>query len=168
VVWGSLAALLAARWVSSVRAHVRLAAFSLLLFVVGPWVFVNLIFKEHFGRPRPRHIVEFGGDRDYLPPLVPGREPGASFPAGHPSMGFIWMGYGVYLHASRPRRALGFFALGAVHGGLLGLARIAQGGHFLSDVIWSLIFVLATALLLYYPLGLRPPPPDPADKPDPS
>jgi len=34
-------------------------------------------------------------------------------------------------------------------GGLLGLARIAQGGHFLSDVVLSGLLVTATSWLLH-------------------
>jgi membrane-associated PAP2 superfamily phosphatase len=37
---------------------------------------------------------------------------------------------------------------GLVYGCIMGMARIIQGGHFLSDVLWSAGFVYLTALVL--------------------
>ncbi len=45
----------------------RLAcSFLALLYILGPGVLVNLLFKEHWGRPRPVNIVEFGGTQQYV------------------------------------------------------------------------------------------------------
>jgi len=41
-------------------------------------------------------------------------------------------------------------AAGLLYGALMGLARMIQGGHFLTDVIWSGILVYLTGLSLYY------------------
>ena len=43
-----------------------------------------------------------------------------------------------------------FLVLGLLGGGVLGLARIAQGQHFLSDVIWSGGMVYLTGVILSY------------------
>jgi membrane-associated PAP2 superfamily phosphatase len=46
-------------------------------------------------------------------------------------------------------------ATGLVYGFLVGYARIAQGAHFLSDVIWALGIVYFTAVSLFYLLRLQ-------------
>ncbi|MEO0448253.1 MAG: hypothetical protein AAF191_19480, partial [Verrucomicrobiota bacterium] len=55
------------------------------------------------------------------------------------------------------RRRWGWIAAGlaALFGLLIGCARIAQGGHFLSDVWWSAGFCLLTSAVAYYALGLQ-------------
>ena len=45
------------------------------------------------------------------------------------------------------RRAL---AAGVLYGMLMGLGRMIQGGHFLTDVIWAGCLVYSTGLFLYY------------------
>ncbi len=45
------------------------------------------------------------------------------------------------------RRAMG---AGLVYGSLMGFCRMIQGGHFLTDVIWSGCLVYVTGLFLYY------------------
>ena len=46
--------------------------------------------------------------------------------------------------------ALLSFSTGLIYGILMSIARILQGGHFLSDTIWSLGVVLSTIIVLYY------------------
>src|SRR5262245_46652385 len=36
----------------------------------GPGLVANLIFKDQWGRARPRQIVEFGGTKAFSPPLL--------------------------------------------------------------------------------------------------
>jgi len=71
--------------------HRPVALFIVLCFALGPGLTVNMIFKDHWGRPRPRQVVELGGNQTYLPPLAPG-EPGKdkSFPCGHTSVDFTY------------------------------------------------------------------------------
>jgi len=159
LVWASLPVLIGAIWLPRLREHRRLAAFSLLLFLIGPGLIVNVVFKPESGRPRPRNVVEFGGDHTYLRPGVPGDHHDKSFPSGHAATGFVWLGFAVYFQATRPRRAAALAIIGLAHGSLLGLTRIAQGGHFLSDVLWSALFVVGSALILCFSFGLAPPAP---------
>jgi lipid A 4'-phosphatase len=42
------------------------------------------------------------------------------------------------------------FAFSVCYGALIGFARVAQGGHFFSDVVFSFIFVYLTAKILFY------------------
>jgi membrane-associated PAP2 superfamily phosphatase len=43
---------------------------------------------------------------------------------------------------------------------LIGLGRMAQGGHFATDVIWAGGIVYLSGITLYYLLGLYKYPPD--------
>jgi membrane-associated PAP2 superfamily phosphatase len=124
--------------------------FVLLCVVVGPGLIVNAILKDHWGRPRPREIRELGGGAAYIQPLVPSGSHGASFPCGHCSVGFLYgVGWWVW-RRSRPRRAAASLGVGLSLGMLLGVGRMAAGGHFLSDAVWAGWISFATAHVLYY------------------
>lgn len=126
----------------------RVAALLLVVLAIGPGLIVNGILKEHWGRARPRDVTQFGGDRSFTPALVIADqcERNCSFSAGHPSAGFALAALG-YATLSRRRRWL---AIGAAtcFGLLVGLARVAAGGHFLSDVLFSGLIVVGLAVVL--------------------
>jgi len=128
--------------------HWRGFALVTLVFVVGPGIVVNTIFKDNWGRARPSYVVEFGGTKKFTPPLVitDQCERNCSFVAGHPSM--LFAGFALVL-AMRRRRALGYAAVLAL-GGMAGLGRIMEGGHFLSDVIFAGLFVYLVAWLWHF------------------
>lgn len=128
----------------------RHGIFLLLSVVIGPGLLVNTLFKDHWGRPRPRDIVEFGGPLHYRTAPLPGGEGGASFPCGHCSVGFLFAAGWWMWRRRRPVRAWGSLALGIAAGFALGLGRMAAGGHFLSDVVWSALLALGVAHVLYY------------------
>lgn len=134
------------RW-RRLRLH---GVFLLLCVIVGPGLIVNGILKDHWGRPRPRQIVEFGGRLPYAPPLLPAGTPGKSFPCGHCSVGYLYAaGWWVWIRR-RPLRAAGSLAAGLATGSLLGIGRMAAGGHFLSDIVWSGLIAFGVAHVLYY------------------
>jgi hypothetical protein len=65
------------------------AVFVLLSVLLGPGLIINGIFKDHWDRPRPRDVVQFGGPMPYV--IAPMRgQGGASFPCGHCSVGFLY------------------------------------------------------------------------------
>ena len=49
------------------------------------------------------------------------------------------------------------FWSGVALGGLLGIVRIVQGGHFTSDVIFSFVVVYVTGKVLYFLMFERQP-----------
>ncbi len=131
----------------------KVAAYFVLCMLVGPGILINAGFKDHWGRPRPRDVEPFGGkfahERVWT---FDGASPGKSFPCGHCSMGFYFLAAALVVR--RWRRALAVAGFALVFGAAIGAARIAQGGHFLSDVLWSGGFCLLTSLGLYFALGL--------------
>jgi membrane-associated PAP2 superfamily phosphatase len=128
----------------------RVGAFLVLSLALGPGLIVNGLLKPYWGRPRPSQLAVFGGTAEYIPVWQPGIEvTGASFPSGHASMGFFLMVPGFLLYRRNRRLAVLFFTLGLSAGILVGTARIIQGRHFPSDVLWSAACVYFSALLLY-------------------
>lgn len=139
-----------AGFVTTRMVRYRLAAlFLALVLVIGPGLVVNSLLKGQWGRPRPRHLVELGGTMQFHQPWQPGPVPrNASFPAGHPAAAFYFSAPYFLLRKSRPRQARWWLYGGALFGIMMGIARIVQGGHFLSDVIWSAGLVYLTMLIL--------------------
>lgn len=129
----------------------RAALFVLVFLIAGPGLVVNTFFKDHWGRPRPADIVQFGGTETYRPFWSPG-EPGQgrSFPSGHAAVGFFLMAPFFVLRRRAPGWARRALAAGILYGLLMGLARMIQGGHFLTDVIWSGVLVYLAGLALYH------------------
>jgi membrane-associated PAP2 superfamily phosphatase len=145
-----------AAWIASFarprfRRMRRGAMFLVFVMVIGPGVLVNDVFKEQWGRPRPRDLVEFGGTREYVAPLIKSPpEHGGSFASGHAATGFYLLTPYFLLRRRWPWRAAGVFVAGLGYGSLVGYARMAQGAHFMSDVLWALGIVYFTALILFY------------------
>lgn len=122
------------------------ALYVVLLVALGPGLVVNLIFKDHWGRPRPVHIQEFGGQYQYIPPGKMGNTPDKSFVCGHCSVGYAF--FAVYFLAQNHK--LIYFLLTLAFAWSMGFTRMAAGGHFISDVLWSGYLVFLVAYGLYY------------------
>ncbi len=140
-----------AAWLGRARSEYKRACLVMILTVViGPGLLVNGILKEYWGRPRPVQVSEFGGEFKYQKPWemgVSGR--GKSFTSGHASIGFATSS-AVALYPLHPALSVGALVLGITYGIVMGVARVAQGGHFPSDVLWSGIIVLILVTALYY------------------
>jgi lipid A 4'-phosphatase len=141
----------------SPRAYIyRKAALFLLLFMLlGPWLAGHETVKQQWGRPRPSQLQLFGAGGQFHHPWErgePGR--GASFPSGHAAMAFSMIWPYFLLRRSAPALARLAFALGACYWLLMGIARMVQGAHFASDVVWSAGIVYLVGLALYYLLRL--------------
>lgn len=116
----------------------RAAIFMILLLALGPGLLVNSVFKDHWGRPRPREVVMFGGTKPFLEPWQPGVSGhGRSFPSGHSSAAFYLATPWFVYRRRRPLLARGWLLGGCAFGVLMSVARISQGGHFLTDCLWA-------------------------------
>ena len=127
--------------------------FVLLALALGPGLVTNTLLKDHWGRPRPVQIDEFGGSAHYLPPWQPGTQcaRNCSFVGGHAAMGFfVITGAWVW-----PRRRAAWLAAGIATGALVGFVRIVQGGHFLSDIVGALAVVWLSNEALYRWMSAR-------------
>ncbi len=151
LVVASLLLILLASIKKSWRSYRLQAIFILACFILGPGLIVNSLFKEHWGRPRPVYLEAFGGTEQYVPPLKYNPQgDGNSFPSGHSSLGFGFIAFYFLWRKKRPIWANYAFLFSLSLGGLFGFARMAAGGHFLSDVFWSLWIPLLTSMGLYY------------------
>ncbi len=130
----------------------RAVLFLIAALAIGPGLVVNTVFKDQWGRARPRDIIEFGGVKEFTPAfaLSDQCDRNCSFVSGHSSVPFALIAFGFVLR--RRRRAI--LAGATLFGGLVGLGRIIQGAHFLSDVIFSGIFVFVIAYLLAHAFRL--------------
>lgn len=131
-----------------------------IAFIIGPGLIVNLGFKEHWGRPRPRQIGEFGGNQAYRPFYKPApswnEDSFKSFPSGHVSMGALFLCLClVGIREKNLAIAWTGLWLGVVLIACLAYARIATGGHFVSDAVGAVIIAwwvsLASCRIVYGP-----------------
>ncbi len=116
---------------------------------LGPGLLANTVLKDHWGRARPVRIEAFGGSRAFTAAPLPAAEcaRNCSFVSGHAALGFSLVAFAFLLQPG-PRRRRGIGAALAI-GGVVGLVRIAQGAHFLSDVVFAGLLVFGTTALLY-------------------
>ena len=157
VLGGSALGLFAASFIRPALACFRRqAAFMVILLLLGPGLLVNTLFKDNWGRPRPREITLFGGTKQFHQPWERGvtGNGSKSFPSGHGASAFYLAMPYFTLRRRKPRLATLIYAAGIVYGILMGVARVAQGGHFVSDILWAWGVVHLTAVTLYYLLGL--------------
>jgi membrane-associated PAP2 superfamily phosphatase len=138
-----------------------LIAPSLVLFLVsslilGPGFLVNVVLKDHWGRPRPSTIAAFGGGNPYIPVWEISRfcSRNCSFVAGEPSAAAWLIGAALVLP---PRWRLPGMIVAGVYAVLIGVNRIAFGGHFLSDVLLSFSLTFLVMALLHRLFVERPP-----------
>lgn len=168
---GAFGVLIAARWRPALSRWRTYALFLLMSLALGPGLLVNVTFKDHWGRPRPRQTTELGGAWPYqtfVEKGLGGR--GKSFPCGHSSMGYYFVVFYFLWRRRHPGRALAAASFAAIYGTLIGTARMAAGGHFASDVAWSAVMTVAGAYFVYYLIlrvpvaedrlaaGMQPPP----------
>lgn len=139
-----------------IRRWRKLSIFLVLALILGPGLIVNAAFKDNWGRPRPRQVEEFGGKEKFEPVLHfdPASE-GKSFPCGHCSMGFYFFAVYLFLRRIGNRWWLPVLISTIVFGSAIGMARMLQGGHFLSDVIWSGGMSFIAFFALFYALGMN-------------
>jgi membrane-associated PAP2 superfamily phosphatase len=126
----------------------RLVVFLVTTLALAPGLFVNVLAKDNWGRPRPIDIPEFGGSEPFVAWWDPRGvcEKNCSFVAGDPS-GAFWTLAPASLAPPRLRPLA--YAAALVFGVGIGLMRIAAGAHFFSDVVFSGVFTFLIVWLIH-------------------
>jgi len=120
-------------------------SFLILVLFIGAGLIVNLGFKDHWGRDRPREIVQFGGTEKFTPALVPQFEKASkngSFVCGDGAFGFFMPAFGYVAPLSFSRYV---FWLGMGVGVIFSSARLVVGAHFFSDIVCAAFLMLTVA-----------------------
>jgi len=119
----------------------------LIMAVVGLGLVVDWGLKDNVGRPRPEQLEIFGNSKPFVPAfeLSTHCDVNCGFVSGHAAAGFALMTWGIWSAWPRRKRWL---LIGTVTGLFIGGVRIVQGGHFLSDVIFSGWAVWLTYILI--------------------
>ncbi|CAH0353391.1 phosphatase PAP2 family protein [Aquabacterium sp. CECT 9606] len=117
------------------RCH-HMAVIALLCALLGPGLVIEAWFKQALCRPRPVQVAVFGGDSPFqaAPQRRTHPEAHRSFVSSHAAAGFWLMSLGLTAGPTWRRR---WFVIGIVTGAAIGLGRILQGGHFLTDIIFA-------------------------------
>ena len=106
---------------------------------------VNVLLKNMWGRARPNDVSYFNGFQDFNPwyKISDACSSNCSFVSGDSSVGFFLI---VFYFITKKNA---YLYLGLILGSLLGFIRIAAGGHFFSDIIFSQIVVTVTILVSF-------------------
>ena len=123
--------------------------FLALVLITGPGLIANTLLKDNWARPRPIHVVEFGGPDRFTPVLERSGacERNCSFISGEASATFA-LGFAIAMLVRRRRAEL--MAAAVALGSVAGLIRMGEGGHFLSDVVFAGVFMALDVALMYW------------------
>ena len=96
-------------------------------------IIINIIFKDFWGRARPGDILQLGGKEFFTPwhEISSACDSNCSFVSGDASVGFAL----VVLYFLTKNQI--YFWLSLIFGTLLGVVRVMEGAHFVSDVIMA-------------------------------
>ena len=121
----------------------------ILCLSVGPGLVTNLLLKDQWGRARPLQVIEFGGTKAFTPPLIRTDQcsRNCSFVSGEAASMFAAF-YAMALIA--PQWCITLLLTGTLAGFGAGLIRMAQGAHFLSDVVFAGVFLALTVAGLHW------------------
>jgi len=126
----------------------RAALFLIATLALGPGLLVNVVLKEHWGRPRPIDVAEFGGAQHFVPWWsTKGDCPSnCAFVSGDVA-GAFWTVAPAAL-APPQWRALAYGAALAFGAGMAAI-RVMAGAHFVSDVTFAGLFTFLIIWLVH-------------------
>ncbi len=131
------------------RVRGAVIAYIALSFLLGPALVTNEILKNNIGRARPAQVVEFGKQANFTPAFVISDQckRNCAFVSGHASLGFAMITF-AFLAAPGIRRRISI-VVAVGFGTAVGIGRMMQGAHWLSDVIFAALINIAIAWALY-------------------
>jgi len=120
----------------------------LICSLLGPGLLVNLILKAFIPRPRPREVIDFGGSLDFasIPGFGGACDSNCSFVSGEVASTVMTLAALAFVVPSR-RPLIAFLVLPGWL--IVGAMRMGQGGHFLSDVLFSGLFMILLAAVVF-------------------
>jgi len=130
-------------WMSS-----RAAIFLVATLALAPGLLVNVLLKNHWDRPRPAAVMEFGGNERFVPWWDPRGQcrKNCSFVSGETSSAFWTLAPAAL--APAPWRVLAY-ASAVAFGVGMAVVRMAMGGHFFSDVVFAGLFTFMIIVLVH-------------------
>src|SRR3984893_3585683 len=126
----------------------RAIVLMLLSLALAPGVLANLVLKEHWGRPRPIGVAEFGGYEHFRPWWAPRGDcpKNCAFIAGEPTGAFWTMAPAAVVPPQwRALAYAGALAFGAA----VGVLRMAAGAHFFTDGVFAGVFSFLVIWLVH-------------------
>jgi membrane-associated PAP2 superfamily phosphatase len=126
----------------------RAAIFLIATLALAPGLVVNVLLKNHWDRPRPVAVTEFGGSERFVPWWDPRGEcrRNCSFVSGETSSAFWTLAPAAL--APAPWRFLAYVSATAFGVGM-GVVRMAMGGHFFTDVVFAGLFTFMIIALIH-------------------
>jgi lipid A 4'-phosphatase len=130
-------------WIST-----RAAIFLIATLAFAPGLLVNVLLKNHWDRPRPVAVTEFGGSERFVPWWDPRGQcrKNCSFVSGETSSAFWTLAPAAL--APAPWRFLAY-ASAIAFGVGMAVARMAMGGHFFTDVVFAGLFTFMIIVLIH-------------------
>jgi lipid A 4'-phosphatase len=126
----------------------RAILFLLGTLAIGPGLVTNVVLKNEWGRSRPIDVQQFGGPETFVAWWDPRGDcpKNCSFVSGDVS-GAFWTLAPAALAPPAWRTAA--YTAAIAFGGLVGLARMAFGGHFFTDVAFAGLFTFLVIWLVH-------------------
>ena len=126
----------------------RAVLLMLVTLALAPGVGAHLVVKEHWGRPRPIDVTQFGGDEHFRPWWDPRGDcpKNCSFVAGEPSGAFWTLAPAAVVPPQW--RALAY-GTALAFGAAVGVLRMAAGAHFFTDVVFAGVFSFLVIWLVH-------------------
>jgi len=114
--------------------------------IIGCGIIANMYFKDTWGRARPVYVNEFGGNKIYTAAFKKSDqcEKNCSWISGEASAAFSFISGTILL--KNPI----FLLINIFIGFIVSFFRISMGGHFLSDNIFAMFFMIYLAIIYRY------------------
>ncbi len=123
--------------------------FIVFVFSLGPGVIVNMILKDHSGRPRPYQTNLYGGNLTFQKSWEFSHEcnSNCSFVGGESSCAFALFSL-LFLIKKRRRKILAGIII-SMYFATISYIRLTMGGHYLSDIVIGAILIYLVILGCY-------------------
>ena len=155
----ALVGLVSGRWLRPYAPwpNAKACLFIAVVAVIGPYLLINVILKDNWGRPRPYQTSEFSGEHQFQPVWETSDRcaRNCSFVSGEVAATWALLVPALCVFGRR-RLILIHCAVGGLTV-MIGLARMSVGSHFLSDVILAALLTDLVIWICYYWLYERSP-----------